>query len=292
MLLLIACILVYCLSSIGNKEFGRRFPGTFPGVTLQNACSITFISLLMLLMGGGKPMSGPLFALAAAYGLVYVGAIFSLVCALLCGPMGTTALIGNLGTVLSVFYGMLLCGERPTWLSVCGAVCLIVVAVLSRPDSQKQTLEGKRQARWFALTLLLSLGNCILACMKKSLGFNHPEITTAQFMFWAYSFAALACWILVAAQWKRADGFKAWLCRPKELLFCAALGGLGSGGGTFLQIGALRTLPTIVVFPCCTGLIPVVLMLISVYGFKESRITAKSVAALALCGLGAVLMNL
>ena len=46
------------------------------------------------------------------------------------------------------------------------------------------------------------------------------------------------------------------------------------------------------VFPCFTGLIPVVLMLISVYVFKETKLTAKSVLALALCGVGAVLMNL
>ena len=52
MLLLVSCILVYCLSSIGTKEFSRRFPGGLPGVTIQNAVAITVISLLMLVMGG------------------------------------------------------------------------------------------------------------------------------------------------------------------------------------------------------------------------------------------------
>lgn len=292
MLLLVSCILVYCLSSIGTKEFSRRFPGGLPGVTIQNAVAITVISLLMLVMGGAKPMSGKMLALAAVYGVVYLGAIFSLVFALLCGPMGTTALIGNLGTVLSVFYGTLFCGEKLTVFSVCGAACLIAVASLCRPVGEKQTHEGKKQARWFALTLLLSLGNGILACLKKSVGVNHPELTTAQFMFWAYSFAALACWGLFAAQWRRAGHFKAWLSHPLQLVACAATSGLGSGGGSFLQIGALKTLPTIVVFPCCTGLIPVVLMLTSVYVYKETKLTARSVLALALCGVGAVLMNL
>ena len=292
MLLLVSCILVYCLSSIGTKEFSRRFPGGLPGVTIQNAVAITVISLLMLVMGGAKPMSGKMLALAAAYSVVYLGAIFSLVFALLCGPMGTTALIGNLGTVLSVFYGTLFCGEKLTAFNVCGAACLIAVAVLCRPGGEKQTSEGRQQSRWFALTLLLSLGNGILACLKKSLGVNYPDLPTAQFMFWAYSFAALICWGLFAAQWARGEHFKAWLSRPGALVACAATSGLGSGGGSFLQIGALKTLPTIVVFPCCTGLIPVVLMLISVYVFKETKLTAKSVLALALCGVGAVLMNL
>lgn len=292
MFLLVSCILVYCLSSIGTKEFGRRFPGGLPGVTIQNAVAITVISLLMLIMGGAKSMSGQMLALAAVYGAVYLGAIFSLVFALLCGPMGTTALIGNLGTVLSVFYGTLFCDEKLTVFNVCGAACLIAVAILCRPVGEKQTSEGRQQARWFALTLLLSLGNGILACLKKSVGVNHLEVATAQFMFWAYSFAALACWVLFAVQWKRAGHFRAWLSRPLELIACAATSGLGSGGGSFLQIGALKTLPTIVVFPCCTGLIPVVLMLVSVYIFKETKLTAKSVLALALCGVGAVLMNL
>ena len=292
MLLLFACILVYCVSNVGNKEYGRRFPGTFPGVTIQNSIAITCISLLMLVAGGAKPMSGYMTLLAALYGVVYAATMFLLVFALSVGPMGTTSLICNMGAILSILYGILFCGEKLTVFNVTGAVCMIVVAILSRPSAEKKSLEHRQQVRWFLLTLASTLGNGILACVKKSMGVNHPEVSTAQFMFWAYSSAALVCWILFLVQYLRGERFREWLSRPRELLLCAAAGGLGSGGGTFLQIGALKTLPTIVVFPTCTGLMPVILTLISIYYYKEVKLSVKVISALALCAVGAVLMNL
>lgn len=292
MLLLITCILVFCVSNVGNKEFGRRFPGSFPGVTIQNAVAITCISLLMLVMGGARPMSAGMTLLALVYGLIYAATIFLLVTALSCGPMGVTSLICNMGSVLSIAYGALFCGEALTLFNLAGAACMIAVAILSRPSANRQTLDGRQQTRWFVLTLLSTLGNGILACFKKSLGVNHPEITTAQFMFWAYTCAALVCWGLFAVQYARGERFKPWLSRPRELLLCAAAGGLGSGGGTFLQIATLKTLPTIVVFPTCTGLMPILLTLISAYGYREVKLGKKLLLSLTLCAVGAVLMNL
>lgn len=292
MALLFTCILVFCMSNVGNKEFSRRFPGTFAGVTIQNAVSVTCISLLMLVMGGAQPMGAGMTALAVVYGLIYAATIFLLVSALACGPMGVTSLICNMGAVLSIAYGALFCGEQLTLFNLAGAVCMITVAILSRPASAKQTLEGRQQARWFVLTLLSTLGNGVLACFKKSLGVNYPQISTAQFMFWAYSCAAIVCWLMFLIQYLRGERFKTWLSRPSELLLCAAAGGLGSGGGTFLQIATLKTLPAIVVFPTCTGLMPVILTLISIYIYREVKLGKKLVLSLALCALGAVLMNL
>ncbi len=293
MLLLIVCILVFCVSNIGNKQFGRIFPGSTPGVTIQNSISITCISLLTLICGGGvRWLDGPIMWVALLYGCVYFATLFLLVTALSLGPVGTTSLICNMGTVISITYGVLFGGEKLTLFNVTGAILMVVVAMLVRPTSKAQTREHSQQMKWFGITLISAIGNGILATIKKIAGTVYVNVPTAHFMFWGYTTAAVICWLFFLYQWMKGERFKPWLAKPKELLLCAAAGGLGSGGGTFLQIIVLRTLPAIVVYPMCTGIMPVILTAISIYVFKEEKLRLRVVLALILCAVGALLMNL
>ena len=293
MLLLIVCILVYCVSNLGNKQFGRTFPGSIPGVTIQNAISISCISLLTFVFGGGiKWLEPQVMWIALLFGVVYFATLFLLVTALTLGPVGTTSLICNLGNVLSIAYSVIFLGEKLTVFNVAGALLMIIVAVISRPNSKPQTPEHSRQVKWFILTVISALGNGVLAIIKKAAGTTFADVPTANFLFWGYTAAAVICWILFLAQWLRGERFRAWFAKPKQLLLYAAAGGFGSGGGTFLQVIVLRTLPAVVVYPMCIGTMPVLLTLCSIYLFKEEKWQPRIVVALVLCAIGAVLMNI
>jgi drug/metabolite transporter (DMT)-like permease len=287
----IISILLYSLQNITNKTFARRFPSKLTGILLLDALAMSLVALILALAGRARALDPNVLLLAIAFGVIYILTIVTLQAALAAGPMGATILLNNIYIVFPVIYSILFFDETATVPKIIGFICMMVVTFLSAPRDKK--LKQNQQAlslRWFLLTCATTLCNGALTILKRSLSWYHPQVDSAAFTFWGFLIVAIICWLIVGGLLLKKQSFKTWTDDPKYLGLCALGVGVATGGGNLFQLLALRTVPSIVVFPLNAGGLLIILWLYSLIVYKD-KVRPSGIIALVIGLIGAILLS-
>lgn len=287
MIWLILSIAGYCLQNVGNKDFNRRHPAGMGGTLVQTAFSLTVTALIAGLAGGARQQAPALMGLSAAFAVTYALTIVLLCAALSAGPVGPTSMLCSMGLLLPILYGVLRHGETLSWADSAGMAAMMLCAwLLSRGRESGK----KARLRWMALALGSATSNGFLTLIKKNMSWSYPQADTRVFVFWGFVMAAAMVWASVGFLKLRGKDLSPWTDR--RTLLSASCAGTGTAIGTLLQMVSLALLPTVIVYALSLSSVPLVLYLLSVFVYKELRVTPAGLTALLLFLTGAVLFNL
>ena len=182
-----------------------------------------------------------------------------------------TAIFNKLGLLVPITLSVVLFGEVPTWVQVFG-FCIAVGAIILI-NIQKSS--GHSSLGLSLLILLLVSGSA--EAMAKVFDALGNVALSDLYLFYIFAVALVLCLILVILK-KERPGL--W-----ELLFGALIGIPNFFSSKFL-LGALRTLPAVVVYPTFSVATMLVLTLTGVVMFRERLCRSRWIA------LGAIIVAL
>ena len=268
----ILCILSFLLQNLCCKEYGRRFPDRVQTQAAMVLASTPIMAVIMLMLGGAKPLSGGEWLIAAAFGFWFVITLTAMTLAMNYGHMGITLLIQNSSLVVPTLYSVLVWRERLTALKGIGVACILVMLALSSlggGDTADETARRRWNRRlWAIFTALSFIGDSVLSILQGSMAMASADSVT--FTLWtslfSAGFAALLLFITTVRRPKSLDAI-----REKRLTFLACCAGIGIGtaGGNAFSIAALTVLPGIVLFPLRQGGLVLLLWIVSALIYRE-----------------------
>ncbi len=243
-------ILSFLAQSLGNKEFGRRVPPSRSSTALYNALALTLCAIIFACMGGAQAASPTTMLLAVGFGILFVVTITLFIKDFSMGPLGLTSLIHSLSMLLPVLAGVFFFGESFTLKSGLGILCILAVLVLSaNPKAGRDAMPLTRA--WFFTALLAMISNGTLSVLQKTQQFLVGNGEIDQFSFWAFLFAAITAWLMVAYYGGIRRERIAW--RRPSLYVTAASMGAGSAAGNYFVLSSLAYVPAIIAYPVVLG---------------------------------------
>lgn len=283
-MLIALSLFFYMIQNAANKRFAVICPST----PFYNVMCIFFAFAGLAVIGFLKAVPTGVFLLSAAYGLVYFISIYLLVYAMKKGPLSLTTLVFNLGNTIACLYGIIAYKEPLTGFTVLGICFMTAVTFLCMPKAEKGE---KSKKGWFIPSLAGAVGNGILGCIKKSMTASFPNIGSGEFLAWAFIFGAFIGGIYCAVIY-----FKTPSALPKISLrgaMCAVLSGAGTAGGNLFFMKALQSgLSSAIAFPLHTGLLTLLLWIMSLLLFRDVKFRLRYAAAIFSCIAGMILIRM
>ena len=288
MIFFVLSLAAYMLQNYANKTFSLKFGGRVAPV--QNALCVFSAALVLLIAGYAKSMPQIAFLYAAIYGFFYFLTVFFLLLAVSGGSLGMSTIICNMGNIFSAVFAILFYADPFGVFTVIGSICMVLAVILSAPrsDKKKPTSRG-----WFFFALLSACSNGVLGSFKIHVTRTMPELHSGTFLFWSFLFASVVGILIIISAVIRGLPIKE--CTAK--FGTKALTGFGAGLGTalanlFFFLALARGVSSAILFPLNTGLLSTLLFLMSWLVFKDTKLTKKNVAALIICVLGAIFINI
>ena len=289
MIFLILSLAAYLVQNYSNKIFAQKFGGRL--APIQNLLCVIGAALVLLVAGYARSMPSIAFLYAGIYGTVYFLTVYFLLRAMSDGPLGLCNIICNMGNFLSVLFGVFAYSDPFNAFTVVGSVMMILATVLSAPSSRRA--DGRRGFGWFIFAVGSALCNGVLGSFKIHVTKSLPDVASGTFLFWAFIFASVTGMIIIAIEILRGLPLKE--CTAD--LGRKALTGLGSGFGTalgnlFFYLALASKTSSAILIPLHCGSLSMLCFLMSWLVFKDTRLTKKNVAALIICILGVVFINI
>ena len=288
MIFFVLSLMAYMLQNYSNKTFSLKFGRA--EAPIQNELCVVGAALVLLVAGYARSMPSIAFLFAAIYGLMYFLTIYFLLLAVSGGSLGMSTIICNMGNIFSALFGILFYADPFGVFTVIGSVCMVLAVILSAPVSDKKKPQGRA---WFFFALLSASTNGVLGSFKIHVTRTMPELHSGTFLFWSFLFASVFGFVIILLEVMRGLPVRKCVAR----LGTKALTGLGAGIGTalanlFFVLALASDVSSAILFPLNTGLLSVLLFLMSWLVFKDTKLTKRNVAALVICVLGAVFINI
>lgn len=288
MIFFVFSLMAYMLQNYSNKTFSLKFEKA--EAPIQNELCVIGATLVLLVAGYARSMPSIAFLFAALYGLMYFLTIYFLLLAVSGGSLGMSTIICNMGNIFSALFGILFYADPFGVFTVIGSVCMVLAVILSAPVSDKKKPQGRA---WFFFALLSASTNGVLGSFKIHVTRTMPELHSGTFLFWSFLFASVFGFVIILLEVMRGLPVRTCVAR----LGTKALTGLGAGIGTalanlFFFLALASDVSSAILFPLNTGLLSVLLFLMSWLVFKDTKLTKRNVAALVICVLGAVFINI
>jgi drug/metabolite transporter (DMT)-like permease len=195
-----------------------------------------------------------------------------------------------MGNIFSAVFGILFSADPFGVFTVIGSVCMVIAVILSAPTSDKKKPQGRA---WFFFALLSACSNGVLGSLKIHVTRTMPDLQSGTFLFWSFLSASVFGFIIILLEVLRGLPVRKCVARVGT----KALTGLGAGIGTalanlFFFLALASDISSAILFPLNTGLLSVLLFLLSWLVFKDTKLTKRNVAALVICILGAIFINI
>ena len=290
MIFFVLSLAAYMIQNYSNKTFTLKFGGRL--APIQNELCVIGAALVLLVAGYARSMPQIAFLYAAIYGVFYFLTVFFLLRAFSAGPLGLCNIICNMGNFLSVFFGILVYKDPFNLFTVIGSVLMILAIILSAPAS-KEVGKKKNGYVWFIFAVGSAVCNGVLGSFKIHVTKSLPEVASGTFLFWAFVSASIVGLIIISFEVLRGLPVKECTAR----FGAKALIGLGSGFGTalgnlFFYLALASNISSAILFPLNTGSLSILCFLMSWLIFKDTKLTRRNVAALAVCILGIIFINI
>ena len=288
MLFFILSLAAYMLQNFSNKTFSLKFGSKL--APIQNALAVLGAATVLLVAGYARPMPAIGFLFAGIYGVMYFATIYSLLRAVTAGSLGLSTIVCNMGNLLSVIIGVLGYRDPFNVFTAIGIVFMILAIICSAPSTRNERCSGYA---WFLFALGSALGNGVLGSLKIHVTRSLPEVASGTFLFWSFLFASAIGLLIISAAILR--GLPARECTAA--FGKKALVGLGAGIGTalgnlFFFLALASNISSAILFPLNTGMLSVLLFLMSWLVFGDIKPSKKNFSALFVCILGVIFINI
>ena len=243
-----------------------------------NYCTAAVVYWIATL--GESPPSRVTWVLGIMGGIAYVTAYLFLVRVVRRKGISISAAVVRMSVLFPVISSILLWGERLSWAQSVGvALALVSLPLLGADGSGKGS---KIDVRGMALTgaLFLANGGCLMAIR----GFHQVGPEGEQRMFFSVLFGTAALVSVIAWGIDRVGSSK------RDVVPGIFLGLWNTMGG-FMLLVALRTLPSVVIFPFSSsvGLVLTTLVAMWVWGERFGKV---GTVGMAIAVVAAVLINI
>ena len=288
MFFFVLSLAAYMIQNYSNKTFSLKFGGKL--APIQNELCVIGAALVLLVAGYAKAMPSIAFLYAGIYGVFYFLTIFFLLLAVSDGSLGLSTIICNMGNIFSAVFGILFYADPFGIFTVIGSICMVLAVILSAPPSDKKKSSSRA---WFFFALLSACSNGTLGSLKIHVTRTMPELHSGTFLFWSFLFASAVGMLIIAVGIIRGLPIKECTARFGTKLIT----GLGAGLGTalanlFFFLALASNISSAILFPLNTGLLSTLLFLMSWLVFKDTKLTKRTLAALVICVLGAIFINI
>lgn len=216
----------------------------------MNAVALAMVSLVVAVFGRVFLPPFPVLCIAIAFGIVFTATVLFILKSFETGPLGMSSLIINSSLLVSIIGGILIWKETLSLKKGIG-IMLIILLLFMSGDVRKHRGCGKE--KWLLFSIGAFLGNGILSLIQKAVTSTYPDMSSVNFNFWAYAFAALVCSVISLLMWCRKERFEEYKAEMIPFLCCALGQGSGSMAGAVFMMKALNILPAIVVYPITQG---------------------------------------
>lgn len=289
MIFLVLSLAAYLVQNYANKIFAQKFGGRL--APIQNALCVMGAALVLLLAGYARSMPKIAFLYAGIYGTVYFLTVYFLLRAMSGGPLGLCNIICNMGNFLSMLFGVFAYSDPFNAFTVVGSVMMILATVFSAPSSGRS--DGGRGFGWFIFAVGSALCNGVLGSFKIYITKSLPEVASGTFLFWAFVFASVVGVLIIGVEVLR--GLPLGECTAS--LGKKALIGLGAGFGTalgnlFFYLALASKTSSVILIPLHCGSLSMLCFLMSLLVFRDTKLTKRNVAALVVCILGIIFINI
>ena len=290
MIFFVLSLAAYMLQNYSNKIFSLKFGARL--TPLQNALCVIGAALVLLVAGYARPMPSIAFLYAGIYGIFYFMTVFFLLRAFSTGPLGLCNIICNMGNFLSVFFGILAFNDSFNLFTVIGSVFMILAIILSAPASNGA---GKKKGGyvWFIFAVGSAVCNGVLGSFKILVTKSLPEVASGTFLFWAFVSASIVGMLIIGTEILRGLPIKECTARFGEKALVGFGAGVGTAFGNLLFYLALASnISSAILFPLNAGSLALLCFLMSWLIFKDTKLTKRNVAALVVCILGIIFINI
>lgn len=276
----LAAALGWGLADFSGAIAGRRI-GSIVTVIVGQVLSLTFMTVLLVAMGGSTSGIRPIVGWIALNGIFTAVAYMTHYRALELGPVAVVSPIGAAYAVVGVALAIIVLDERPAPLQLVGAAITIVGVMLVSTDLKKLRAgtHGVPPGLPWALVAAVSFG--VAAFL---LGYASKEAGWVTGL-WASRAAQVACYVPVAIVYRRQLA----ALRPGPGLWVAlAAGAADILGVTTYAAGAERGYLSIVL--AASAIFPMVAVLLSIRYLHE-RLVANQVVGVVLVIAGLLLLG-
>ena len=182
----------------------------------------------------------------------------------------------KLGVMVPVAAAVILFGEDPTVMQICGFVLALAAIILINSGSRS----GRSAGFGFALILLLLVGGCADVMSKVYEATGEPELKS-HFLLLTFLTALILCCVLARVRGQKIS--------VTDAVFGLILGIPNYLSSRFLLI-SLSSVPAVIAYPTFSVGTIVIVSLVSLSVFRE-KLTGKQWTAIAIILLSLVLLN-
>ncbi|MBR7132419.1 MAG: hypothetical protein IKD04_02695 [Clostridia bacterium] len=205
------------------------------------------------------------------------------------GPIAGINLVMQCLSYITVVYGIVLYGDEVSFLSVSAAIIfLIVLWLLSPPKENKNNTHGK----WFFCAIIAGIMAALAACTQKTIS----EIGNDEYMeatvFWGALLSLIIYFVAFFATrpYKQKEFISCFVEEKKSAAKAILLYGICGGFTGFMQLKALSTISSLIVYPTLWGLSVIITPIISWIYYHDFKPTFRNITAIIL-GLFATILN-
>lgn len=262
-LLLAVSILCACANNV-FLHLRRDSKGILNAVKFNAFCSLVWVVLLTVLLGGVPVINTVTLFFGCIYGLAMVLFLFFKYQALSTGPVSITTFLGNCSLVISTAVGVIFWKESVTILQCIGVALLIAAFYLCAysPDGSKGT------AKWKAYTIgffvFAALSSIVLKCFPQEIRFDTKLISS---LLWVTAVVMTVAHFALFGAIKIKTGEKTAFTKKDYIL--AMVCGVVSCSYNRLNSTLTGVIDSIIFFPVFNGAIILISLITGCFIFKE-----------------------